>query len=124
MNTHDLIEYAPAHCDRCDKEMTDFCCDDVCVECEAEFLRSNPDEIPFLLSQIKRYPVQFAPWQKAINLLGDELELLTLIGQCQCGDRVVDKTSITNLLRLASSLGKFQGTNDTIAAFVKQRKAA
>lgn len=124
MNTHDLIEYAPAHCDSCDKEMTSFCCDDVCVECEAKFLRDNPDEIPSTLDLIKRYPVQLAPWKAAIDLLGDDLELLTLIGQCQCGDRVVDKTSIASLLRLAYSLGKFQGTNDTIAAFVKQRKAA
>ncbi len=118
------MNYAQAICQDCGKDKQEFCCDDVCVECEAEFLRANPDEIPFLLAQIKRYPVQFAPWQKAINLLGDELELLTLIGQCQCGDRVVDKSSIANLLRLAYSLGKFQGTNDTIAAFVKQRKAA
>jgi hypothetical protein len=119
-----LIEYAPAHCDRCDKEMTDFCCDDVCVECEAEFLRNNPDEIPDTLDLLKKYPERFAPWKAAIDLLGDELELLTLIGQCQCGDRIVDKNTIESLLRLAYSMGNFQGTNDTIAAFVKQRQAA
>jgi len=112
----------PRTCYTC--KQVELCCDDNCFKCEAEFLRANPDEIPDTLALIKRDPVRFAVWQKAIDLLGDDLELLTLIGQCQCGDRVVDKTSIASLLRLAYSLGKFQGTNDTIAAFVKQRKAA
>ena len=114
------MNYAQAICQDCGKDKQEFCCDDVCVECEAEFLRNNPDEIPFLLADIKRDPVRFAPWKAAIDLLGDELELLTLIGQCQCGDRVVDKSSIANLLRLAYSLGKFQGTNATIATFTKR----
>jgi len=116
--------YPQAVCQTCGKDKDAFCCDDDCVKCFSEFLRKNPDEIPGLMDQIKRDPVELAPWQAAIDLLGDERELLTLIGQCQCGDRVVDKTSIANLLRLAYSLGKFQGTNDTIAAFVKQRRAA
>lgn len=114
------MNYAQAICQDCGKDKQGFCCDDVCVECEAEFLRNNPDEIPSTLALIKRNPERFAPWQKAIDLLGDDLEILTLIGQCQCGDRAVDKTSIANLLRLAYSLGKFQGTNATIATFTKR----
>ena len=120
MNVHDLIDYGPTRCDTCGNDMDrEFCCDDVCIECEAEFLRANPDEIPSTLALIKRNPERFAAWQKAIDLLGDDLEILTLIGQCQCGDRAVDKTSIANLLRLAYSLGRFNGTNATLAAFTK-----
>jgi hypothetical protein len=115
--------YPQAVCQDCGKDKQEFCCDDVCVACEAEFLRSNPDEIPFLLADIKRDPVRFAPWKAAVDLLGDDLELLTLIGQCQCGDRVVDKTSIASLLRLAYSLGRFNGTNEVVKGMVTRAAA-
>ena len=120
MNVHDLIDYGPTRCDTCGNNMDrEFCCDDVCIECEAEFLRNNPDEIPSTLALIKRNPERFAAWQKAIDLLGDDLELLTLIGDCEVGNRFVTKTTIGSLLRLAYSMGKFQGTNATLATFTK-----
>ena len=123
MNINDLIEYPPPHCDTCGKEMDhDFCCDDDCVECFSDFLRKNPDEIPFLISSLKN-DKDSAPWQKALDLLGDDLEILTLIGQCECGNRSINQDTIGSLLRLAYSMGNFQGTQSTIAALTK-RKAA
>jgi len=116
--------YEQAVCQTCGKDKDDFCCDDDCIECFSEFLRKNPDELPSLMDQIKRDPVGLAPFQKAIDLLDDELELLTLIGQCQCGHRPINENSISGLLRLAFSLGRFVGTNATIAAFVEKRSAA
>lgn len=111
--------YAQPICQDCGKNKQEFCCDDVCIECEAEFLRNNPDEIPDTLALIKRNPERFAPWKAAIDLLGDDLDLLTLIGQCRAGDKIVNKNTIESLLRLAYSMGKFQGTNATLAAFTK-----
>lgn len=124
MNVHDLIDHGPAHCDTCKKEMDrEFCCDDLCVSCEAEYLRNNPDEIPFLLAQIENHPVHLAAWKRAIDLLGDDLEILTLIGECQTGNRSVNQNTIGSLLRLAYSMGKFQGTQSTIAALTKRNAA-
>lgn len=124
MNVHDLIDYGPAHCDTCKKEMDrEFCCDDVCVSCEAEFLRNNPDEISFLLTQIKRDPNKFAPWQAAMDLLGDDFEILALIGDCECGNRSINQNTIGSVLRLAYAMGKFQGTQRTIASFTKRNAA-
>ena len=124
MNVTDLIDYGPTHCLTCDSEMDrEFCCDDVCVTCFAEFLRKNPDEIPCLLAQIKSNPKKFAAWKAAMDLLGDDLELLTLIGQCECGDRSINENTIGSLLRLAYAMGKFQGTQSTIAALTKRHAA-
>jgi hypothetical protein len=115
--------YPQAICQTCKEPKDDFCCDDDCVKCFSEFLRKNPDEIPSLMDQIKRDPVGLAPWQAAIDLLGDELEILKLIGDCECGHLRVNQNTIASLLRLAYSLGRFNGTNEVVKGMVTRAAA-